>query len=94
LCSDAFTTLGYLLWRSFGYDITSFITGSGTKVDNMVGILYYVQVVLNDYHRIAAINQSLQYNQQGSYVLEGKTGCGFIKNIKSPSGRPSRKLGG
>jgi hypothetical protein len=56
LPGEAAIILSYLLRGAFGYDITSLITSPGAKVDNIIGILDYIQMMLNDYYGITALN--------------------------------------
>ena len=54
-----------------GNDIAASIAGTGAQVDNIVGVLNHVQVMLDNNHRIAGIDKTLEHPQKRRYVLEG-----------------------
>jgi hypothetical protein len=55
-------------WCACNYNVTAFIASAGSKVYNVVGVFHYIYMVLDNYHRIAGIYQSLKYLKQAGYV--------------------------
>ena len=55
--------MGYFFGCTCSYDITSFIAGTGAKVDDIIGVLNYIQVVLNDDHCVVSVYKTLEHLQ-------------------------------
>jgi hypothetical protein len=55
-----FGALGYLLGGAADYKMASALTAFGAQVNDVVGALYHVHVVLNDNHGVAATNQGIE----------------------------------
>ena len=51
-----------------------------TYVDDVVSQFYDVEVVLDDYHRIATVDEFLHYVHENADVLEVQTGGRFVQN--------------
>ena len=63
----------------------------GAKVDHPVGRGDDIEVVLDDHHGIAHVNQALEDGQQAVDVGEMKTRRGLIQDIKaSAAGHPAK----
>src|SRR5947209_12055880 len=75
-------------FRSSTCDDASAVRASfGSKVDQKVGALNDVQVVLDDDYSIAEANQPLQHVEQLAHISEMKTSGWFVKNVNgSPCG--------
>ena len=83
------------LFRGSGSnDIATFIAGTGTEIDDIVGILDQVEVVLDQDHGIPGIHQAMQHLKQGCGVGKGKPGGGLIENIERPTCSPLGEFGG
>ena len=74
--------------------VAALVAAFGTHVDDPVGGLDHVQVVLDDYHAVAVFNQSVQDVQKFLHVGEMQPRGGLVQKVKRPSRRPARKLGG
>ena len=57
-----------------------------SHIDNVVGTLDHVHVVLDDNHRVALIDKTIEHTEQHLYVLEVQACCGFVKDIDSLAG--------
>ena len=68
----------YLFGRSAGYHLSAAASAFGTHVDNVVGRLDNVHVVLDNDHRIAFVHKALQHAEQHAYVLEVQPRGGFV----------------
>ena len=55
---------------ALGNDLAATGTSLGTYVYEVVGNLYYVQIMLDDNGRIATIDQLVYYGQELAYILE------------------------
>src|SRR6185503_11673970 len=55
-----------------------------SKVDYIIGRFDDVEVVLDDYNRVALIDKLVQYVEQLVRVLKVKAGCGFVENVERP----------
>ena len=58
----------------------------GTQVDDPIGILDEIEMVLNHDYGVACINQFMQYLQQRIRVRERKAGCRLVQNIERLTG--------
>ena len=59
---------GHLLRRARGHDLAAAGPALRPQVDDMVGPLHDVEIVLHDEHRVARVDQSLQDRQQLPHV--------------------------
>src|SRR5205807_1088569 len=57
----------------------------GSKVDQKVGALNDVQVVLDDDYSVAEANQPLQHVEQLAHISEMEPSGWFVKNVNSSS---------
>ena len=68
----------------------------GSQVDNPVGRLNDVQMMLDNNHRVAKVCQSMEHVKQLLHVIEMQARGGFVENVERLSGRPlaefARKL--
>ena len=56
--------------RAAGDQVAALVAGAGAEVDDPVGVLDQVQVVLDEQDGVSLVNQAVQHAQQGSAVLE------------------------
>ena len=56
--------------------------GLGTEVDDPVGRLDHVEVVLDDDHRVADVHQSVEHFEQLVDVVEMEPGCRLVQDVK------------
>ena len=59
-----------ILGRALEYHIPSAVSGLGTEVDNPVGTLYDVHVVLDDHYRVTLRYEGTECLEQSVYVVE------------------------
>lgn len=63
------------------------LTRAGTEVNNVVGVLDNVKMMLNYDHAVARVHQTLENLEQTGDIIEGQTGGGLIQHIEgSPGG--------
>ena len=75
-----FGALGYLLGGAADYQMASVLAAFGAQVNDVIGALDNVHVVLDYDYGVAATNQSIKRLQQFADIVEVKTGCGLIKD--------------
>src|SRR5713226_8574475 len=80
--------------RALGDDAAAAFAAFGAEVDDPVGLLDDVEMVLDDEHGVAEINEALQNGEQFSNVVEVQAGGGFIENVKRAAGLALGKLAG
>src|SRR6266487_5469325 len=73
--------LGDLFGRSLGDELTARIAAFWPQVNNPVGPLDDVEVMLDDYNGVACVNQALQYVQQTGYIGEMQASGWLIKDV-------------
>src|SRR5262249_45722154 len=54
----------------------------GPQIDDPVGRLDYIQVVLDDQHRAAGLDQLAEGSEQLAYIIKVQPGGGLIENIE------------
>src|SRR5216683_3943939 len=79
-------------WSTLRHDPTAAFAAFRTKVDDPVGLFDDVEVMLDDQHRVAKRNQSLEHIQQFANVVEVQTCGGLIKNVQSTPRLALREL--
>ena len=87
-------TVGDLLGGAGGKDLSTFTTALGSHVDNPVGELDDIKVVLDDDDGVASIDKFLQDIHQDSDVLEMQAGGGLVENVERLAGVFLREFGG
>ncbi len=83
-----------LLGRALGDDQPAAGTAFGAHVDDPVGGLDHVEVVLDDDDRVALVDESGQDCQQLADVLEVQTGGGLVQNVDRAPGGALLELAG
>jgi hypothetical protein len=66
----------------------------GAEVDDPVGALDHVEVVLDDDDRVALVDQPLQHPEQLADVLEVQPGGRLVEDVDRAPGRALLQLGG
>src|SRR6185436_11146192 len=64
----------------------------GAKVDDEVGALHDVQIVLDEQHRIAAVDEPAEDLEQAPDVVEVQPGRGLVEHVEGAPGRLPRQL--
>ena len=72
---------GHLFRGALGYDLTACAAALRAKVDDMVGALDEIQIMLDDDDRISHVHQLLQHLDQTVHVCNVQTGGGLVQNI-------------
>ena len=76
----------YFFRRAFGNDLAAAFAAFRAKIDDPVGGLDHIQVMLDHDHRIAMVAQPMQHFQQQIDVLEMQAGSGLVQNIERAAG--------
>ena len=82
-----------LLGRALGDDPAAPVAALRTEVDDPVGGLDDVEVVLDDEDRVAAVDQPVEDLEQLLDVGEVEPGRRLVEDVERPAGRPPRQLG-
>jgi hypothetical protein len=77
-----------LLRGAGGDDIAAALAALVAEIDDPVGGLVDFEVVLDDQHGVAGLDQRVQHFQQLLHVLEMQPGGRLIQNVQGPPGRP------
>ena len=86
--------LRHLFWRALRHDRSACGTAFGSQVDDPVGSLDHVEVVLNDGDGVARVAQLMQNLEQQLDVGEMQAGGGLVKNVECAPGVASRQFMG
>ena len=85
---------GDFLRGSGGDDFASAVAAFGPHVDNPVGRLDDVQIVLDDQQRAAAIDELAEGVEELAHVVEVQTGGGLVQDIKRATSAPALPFAG
>ena len=77
----------------FGDDPAAAVAALRPEVDDPVGGLDDVEVVLDDEDRVAAVDQPMEDLEQLLDVGEVEAGRRLVEDVQRPAGRPPRELG-
>src|SRR3989338_5413771 len=80
--------------RTGGDALAAPVAALGTEIDEMIGGLDDVQIVLDDEHGVALVHELLQNTEETVDVGEVKPGGRFIQDVKSAPCRTLGKLSG
>ncbi len=90
----AFLRFRYLLGGTCGKDLSAATAAVGTEVDEVVGTLDDVEVVLDDDDGVALIDQALQHAEKDADVLEVQARGGLVEDVERAAGVALGELGG
>ena len=79
-------TCRHLLGGAGGDDAPAAVAALGAKIDDPVGGLDHVQVVLDDDDGVARVAQPVQHVEQQLDVVEMQAGGGLIEHIQRAAG--------
>src|SRR5712664_2411826 len=82
------------LRRALGDDTAAAFAAFGAEVNDPVGLLDDVEVVLDDEHRVAEIDEALQDVEKFSNVVEMEAGGGLVEDVKRAAGLALGKFAG
>ena len=68
------------LWCAGADDVTAFLTTLGTNVDDVIGTLDDIHVVLDDKDGVTTLNESVEGMQQTLDVVEMKSGGWLVED--------------
>ena len=88
----ALRTARHLVRRAAGDDPAPGRPALGAHVDQMVGDLDDVEVVLDDDDRVAAVHEFVEHLQQQADVLEMESRRGFVEDVERAARVAFRKL--
>ncbi len=89
-----FLLLHYLLRRTLSNNPSPLISSFRTKIDDPVGILDHIQVMLDYDHRVPGSGQPLEDTEEFVDIGEVKTGRRFIEDIDGLAGTPLAQFPG
>ena len=78
--------LGHLLGRSLGDDLAAAVAAFGTEVDNPVGRLDDIEIVLDHNDRVAQIDETIENAEQLADVVEVQTRRRLIEDVNGLAG--------
>src|SRR5262249_25228915 len=81
-----------LFRRPLRQNLSSTLPAFGTKVDDPIGRLNHVEIVLNDQQRIAGIAQPEQHFEQFGHVVKMQPSRRLIQNVKRTPSRFAMQL--
>ena len=90
----AFLNQGNLLGCPLGNQAATAVAALGAKVDNPVGVLDDVEVVLDDDDRVALVDQALEHSEQLVDVIEMKPRGRLVQHVDRAPGGSLLQLGG
>lgn len=71
---------GDFLGGTGGDDVASAFSPFGSEVDDMIGTLHHIKIVLNDHKRVAEGDQSVERRQKQMYVVEMQAGGRLVED--------------
>ena len=92
LARVALRTCRDLLRRARDHDGSAAIAALGAHIDQAVGNLDDIKVVLDHQNRVARIDQALQHVEQLANILKMKAGCGLVQNVERLARLAAMKL--
>src|SRR5260370_3248831 len=90
LAGIRFLGAGHLLGRALSNDAASGFAAFRTKIDNPIGLLNYVEMVLDDEHGIAKVDEAIEDVKELFYVVKMQASGGLVQDIKSAAGLTPR----
>src|SRR5437773_7925613 len=69
-------------------DVTAFVPGFGPQVNDPIGALDDVEVVLDDQHRMTGIDETLKSFQQNADIVKVQAGSRFVEEEQRRTGVP------
>ena len=84
----------HLLGRALGHDAPAASAALGAQVDDPVGRLDDVEVVLDDDDGVAVVDEPVQHLQQLLDIGEVQAGGGLVEDVDGAAGGPLGQLGG
>ncbi len=73
-------------------DLAAAVAALGTEVDDAVGGLDDVEVVLDHEHGVAGVHEPLQHDEQLAHVVEVQAGGRLVEDVERPPGAAALQL--
>src|SRR3984893_2553041 len=83
---------GDFLGRALGHDLTAAVAALGSEVDDIVGGLDHVEVVLDHDDGVAGVRQPAEHFEQALDVVEVEPRCGLVEDVERAAGGPARQF--
>ena len=80
--------------RAAGEELSALFTSLGAHVDDIVGGLDDVEVVLDDDDRVALVNQAVEHGKEDAYVFEMQPRGRLVEDVECASRVAPRQFGG
>src|SRR6185437_15933359 len=87
-----FFVAGDLFGGAVSDDAAAAVAAFGAEVDEPVGLLDDVEIVLDDDDRVAQIDESLQNIEKFFHVVKMQAGGWLVENVKRAAGLAARKF--
>ncbi len=94
LAGVGFFCAGDEFGRALGDDAAATFAAFGAEVDDPVGLLDDVEMVLDDEHGVAEIDEALQDVEEFSDIVEVQAGGGLVEDVEGAAGLALGKLAG
>ena len=83
-----------LLRRTARDHFTATVAAFGPEIDDVVGALDDIHVVLDHDHRVTQVRQPSQHIKKHVDILEMQPGGGLVEDVERPAGAYPREFGG
>ena len=93
-CGYAAFGFCHLLWCTLGYNLATGIAAFGAEVDDVVGYLYDVKVVLDDNYGVAFVDESVEHLVENANILKVESGGRLVEYVEGAAGVALGELGG
>src|ERR1700694_4390946 len=80
--------------RALRDDAAAAFAAFGAEVDDPVGLLDDVEMVLDDEHGVAEIDEALENIEEFSNIVEMEAGGGLVEDVERAAGLALRELAG
>ncbi len=68
--------------RAFDDDLPSPITAIWAQIEDMVGTLDHIEVVLDDHHRVSLFDELLKGLQEDRHIVGMESNRGFVEKVQ------------
>ena len=82
----------HVLGTARGDDLAAAVAAFGAEVDDPVGRLHDVEVVLDDDDGVALVGQFMEHLQELLHVLEVQARGGLVEDVEGLAGGPARQF--
>src|SRR5246127_1980248 len=92
LAGVAGLTLGDVFGGAGGDDMAAGVAAFGAEIDDPVGGLDDLEIVLDDEYRVAGLDQRVQNVEELSHIIEMQPGRRLVEDIEGAAGRAARQF--